>query len=60
MTSVPRSLASAVSPVIAGLLIGLSGFGWPLLIGGGLKIGYDLSLLAMFRHIRPPEENTLR
>jgi MFS family permease len=60
LTSVPRSLASAVSPVIAGALIGLSSFGWPLLIGGGLKIAYDLSLLAMFRHIRPPEENTLR
>jgi hypothetical protein len=27
------------------------------LIGGLLKIGYDLALLAMFRHIRPPEES---
>ena len=56
MTSVPRSLASAISPVIAGYLLKLSGFGWPLLIGGLLKIGYDLTLLAMFRHIRAPEE----
>jgi len=34
----------------------LSGFGWLLLIAGVLKIGYDLALLAMFSHVRPPEE----
>ncbi len=56
LTSVPRSLASALSPVIAGFLITISSFGWPLLIGGMLKITYDLVLLAMFRHIQPPEE----
>jgi MFS family permease len=56
LTSVPRSLASALSPVIAGFLITISSFGWPLIIGGMLKIAYDLTLLAMFRHIRPPEE----
>jgi MFS family permease len=56
VTSVPRSLASGLSPVIAGYLISASSFGWPLLIGGTLKIVYDLALLAMFRHIRPPEE----
>lgn len=56
LTSVPRSLAAAVSPIIAGYLIAASSFGWPLLIGGTLKIGYDLTLLAMFRHLRPPEE----
>ena len=56
LTSVPRSLAAAASPLIAGYLITVSSFGWPLLIGGAVKIGYDLALLAMFRHIRPPEE----
>ncbi len=56
ITSVPRSLASAVSPLLAGYLLGLSTFGWPLLIAGGLKIVYDLSLLATFRTVRPPEE----
>ena len=56
LTSVPRSLASGVSPVIAGYLMSVSQFGWPFLIGGVLKIGYDLTLLAMFRHIQPPEE----
>jgi MFS family permease len=56
ITSVPRSLASAVSPSIAGWLLTLSGFGWPLVIGGAIKAVYDLLLLAMFRHVRPPEE----
>ena len=56
LTSVPRSLASAIGPVISGYLLMLSGFGWPLLIGGLLKSGYDLALLAMFSHVRPPEE----
>lgn len=56
LTAVPRSLASAISPVIAGYLIALSSFGWPLLIGGVLKAGYDLALLAMFNRVRPPEE----
>jgi MFS family permease len=60
MTSVPRSLASAVSPLIAGYLLGLSSFGWPLIIAGGVKIVYDLLLLANFRSVRPPEEAAIR
>jgi MFS family permease len=56
LTSVPRSLAAAVSPLIAGYLLGLSSFGWPLIIAGGVKIVYDLLLLAKFRSVRPPEE----
>jgi len=55
MTSVPRSLASAVSPLIAGSLLQVSTFGWPLLIGGALKITYDILLLVQFKHIRPAE-----
>ena len=55
MTSVPRSLASAVSPLIAGSLLEVSTFGWPLLIGGALKITYDILLLVQFRHVRPTE-----
>ncbi|MBU6199538.1 MAG: hypothetical protein KGP08_07765 [Xanthomonadaceae bacterium] len=37
-TSVPRSLASAVSPTIAGALFAASAFAWPLVICGTLKI----------------------
>ena len=56
ITSVPRSLASAISPLFAGYLLGVSSFGWPLVIAGGVKIAYDLLLLATFRKVRPPEE----
>ncbi len=58
VTAVPRSLASAVGPMFAGWLLSLSTFGWPLVICGTLKIVYDLMLLALFRHVRPPEEAT--
>lgn len=60
ITSVPRSLASAASPALAGYLLGVSPFGWSLVAAGGLKIVYDLLLLAMFRKVRPPEEETTR
>lgn len=56
VTSVPRSLAATASPALAGYLLGLSAFGWPLVIGGSLKIVYDLLLLAMFSRVHPPEE----
>jgi MFS family permease len=56
VTSVPRSLAAAAGPMLAGALLGVSGFGWPLVFAGGLKIAYDLLLLLMFRKVRPPEE----
>ena len=57
LTAVPRSLAAAVSPLLAGWLLGMSPFGWPLLIAGVVKIAYDAMLFAMFRKVRPPEEN---
>jgi MFS family permease len=56
MTAVPRSLASAIGPTVGGYLLLLSPFGWPLVLGGGLKVVYDLALLAMFQKVKPPEE----
>jgi MFS family permease len=56
VTAVPRSLASAASPVLAGALFAAGYQIWPLLLCGGLKIFYDLLLLAAFRNIKPPEE----
>jgi MFS family permease len=58
LTAVPRSLAAAVSPVLAGALLGLTSFAWPLIVGGGLKIAYDAALLIRFRGVRPPEESS--
>jgi len=53
---VPRSLAAAVSPAIAGFLLTITSFGWPLVVCGALKIVYDLMLLGLFRKVKPPEE----
>jgi MFS family permease len=55
-TSVPRSLAAAASPALAGALFAASFQAWPLVICGALKIVYDLLLLVQFRHVKPPEE----
>ncbi len=49
LTSVPRSLAAATSPLFAGYLLGVTAFGWPLIVAGALKIVYDLLFLALFR-----------
>lgn len=55
-TSVPRSLAAAASPALAGALFAASYRAWPLLICATLKITYDLLLLWQFRHLKPPGE----
>jgi predicted MFS family arabinose efflux permease len=55
-TSVPRSLAAAASPALAGAMFAASYRSWPLFICGVLKIIYDLLLLMQFRHQKPPEE----
>jgi MFS family permease len=55
-TSVPRSLAAAASPALAGAMFAASYRPWPLFICGVLKIIYDLLLLVQFRHQKPPEE----
>lgn len=56
-TAIPRSLATAIAPALSGWMLALSGFGWPLIIGGAIKLVYDVGLLAMFRKVKPPEEN---
>ncbi len=56
VTNVPRSLAAAIPPVFAGILLDRSAFGWPLVLGGVLKVLYDFLLLVQFRALRPPVE----
>ncbi|MES2125689.1 MAG: MFS transporter [Pseudomonadota bacterium] len=51
VTQVPRSMAGALSPLLAGLLLSASDFGWPLVAAGALKISYDLLLLAFSRRL---------
>jgi MFS family permease len=55
-TAVPRSLAAAASPALAGAAFAAGYQALPFIACGILKIGYDLALLWAFRHIKPPEE----
>ena len=60
VTNVPRSLASATTPALAGLLLTHSDIGWPLVIAGAGKATYDLLLLALFRSVVPDGEDVAR
>ena len=52
-TAVPRSLASAAGPTIAGVWFAAGAMAAPLVVCGVLKIAYDLALFAAFRRIEP-------
>jgi MFS family permease len=56
VTNVTRNAAWAVGPSVAGLVMQHVALAGPLVIGGGLKIAYDVLLYGSFRHLRPPEE----
>ena len=43
----------AMPGVLAGALLAASSFGWPLVVGGGLKLAYDAALFAAFRRRDP-------
>jgi predicted MFS family arabinose efflux permease len=51
VTNVPRSLAAATTPALAGLLFARGYLAAPLVIGGTMKAAYDLLLLSTFRHV---------
>jgi MFS family permease len=59
VTNVPRSLAAAATPLLAGAMLSRSSFGWPLIAAGVTKGLYDLLLLAMYRNV-PEEEGAAR
>jgi MFS family permease len=56
VTNVPRSLASGVAPMLTGMMLERTTFGWPLICAGVLKIAYDFILLAQFRKVAPAAE----
>ena len=56
VTNVPRSLAAALAPLLAGAMLSRSSFGWPLLCAGVAKTIYDVLLLVQFGAVKPPEE----
>jgi predicted MFS family arabinose efflux permease len=56
VTNVPRSLAAALAPVPAGMMLDASSLGWPLICAGALKVLYDFLLLLQFRSVKPADE----
>ena len=56
VTNVPRSLATALAPIAAGMMLDASSFGWPLICAGSLKALYDILLLLRFRSVMPADE----
>ncbi len=55
-TSIARNSAQAVSPSLSGLLLQSLSAALPFVLGGLLKIAYDLALFRTFKDIRPPDE----
>ena len=51
VTNVPRSLAAAATPLLAGALLARTTFGWPLVIAGAVKAAYDVLLLVLYRNV---------
>jgi MFS family permease len=56
VTNLARNLGWAAGPLVAGAIMQHVAIAGPLVIGGALKIAYDLMLYAGFRKLKPPEE----
>ena len=56
ITNTSRNVAQAISPSLTGLIIQSLWLSAPFVIGGMLKIIYDVGVYFSFRKIKPPEE----
>lgn len=56
ITNTSRNITQAVSPSIAGALIQSLVLSAPFVIGGALKVVYDVLLYINFKKIKPPQE----
>ncbi|HME52480.1 MAG TPA: MFS transporter [Candidatus Lokiarchaeia archaeon] len=56
LTNTGRSLAQTASPPLTTACIAAGLFTLPFVVGGGLKIVYDIAIYMVFRKIKPPEE----
>jgi MFS family permease len=54
-TTLWRTVAQAVSPTVTGWVMASVALGAPFILGGGLKIVYDVMLWAMFKDVKPRE-----
>jgi MFS family permease len=58
LLSVARNAGAALAPLFTGAVLARPSLGLPFLLAGGLKIAYDLWIFSLFRHVRPPEEES--
>jgi MFS family permease len=57
ITNISRNITQSISPSIAGYILqSLSILSAPFVLGGALKIVYDVALYFNFKRIKPPEE----
>ena len=56
VTSIARTVASALSPGLTGALFNAGWLSVPFFAAGGLKLVYDFLLYRNFQSIKPPEE----
>ena len=56
VTTLARNVFWAVGSAVAGFLMQSLTFSAPLLVGGGVKVTYDVILYGSFRKLKPPEE----
>ena len=56
ITNISRNISQAISPSLTGIIINTFTLSTPFIIGGLLKIAYDVALYVNFRKIKPPEE----
>jgi len=56
ITNLARNVFWAVSSSLAGVFMQGVSFSAPLVVGGGMKITYDILLYRAFRDLKPPEE----
>jgi MFS family permease len=54
--SVARNAGAALAPLFTGAMLANPSLGLPFLTAGALKIAYDLWIFAVFRRVKPPEE----
>ena len=56
VTNLTRLVAWTFGPTLSGIAMRSMMPGLPLVVGGCLKICYDIALYFSFRHVKPPEE----
>jgi MFS family permease len=56
ITNISRNLTQAISPSLIGVLIQSLSLSAPFVIGGALKVAYDIALFLNFRNVKPSEE----